>query len=211
MTTAKREFLSPRAALEHARKINFSDAPKGKLFNDSRLRNPLEQYWCAGMFGLGYEQRVKRTCLVAPNPDVNNDRRDADFFALLSDKEHAFQVVEAMTPGRLRGKEYKQLQRTGHLQTDYDPERGHIEGAQWIAGRVAEKAAIRYAGADNLHLVVNANFSARGLEYGKIVEATRPYRGEFASIWVLADGLLCTAHSNSDIGFIEGWGIIENV
>ena len=201
------KFISAEEALEKARCLNEGSVSKAKLFNTSELLTPLAQYWYAGTFGIGYA-KFAGPCLVAPN--LTTERLDADFFALIDGRAHAFQVAEVLEEGRRRGAEYRELERHGMRVVHIDPEKGHSEGPRWIREAVEKKVSVRYAGAERLHLVVSANFFARGLEHSALVEATISNRTDFASIWVITADSICTLHSNGEIGAIPMWGTFAN-
>lgn len=165
----------------------------------------LRERWCAAVFGLGYEQFIG-PCRVA----IDDADRDADFVAEIKGREHPFQTVEVLEPGRMRGDEYRQREAGKVRQIPYAPELGSVEGAKLIARQIEAKVVKVYAGAEGLNLLVYANFPAKQLRHADVVSATSPYRNRFASIWLITSYMIGTLHSEkSEIGKIEGWGVID--
>ncbi len=132
----------------------------------------------------------------------------ADIWLKTAGRQFAFQVVEVMEPERRRGAEYKALAGGLARGFGYDTERGRIDGPQWIANAVAQKAAKKYADAEQLNLLVYANFSAHQLQHVDVVNTARTYFPAFASIWVVTNLWLGSLNVSNQLGRIGGWGII---
>ena len=175
-----------------------------ELFNRSGYQLLLEK-WCAGMFGLGYAQHVRK-CLVAVN-DTNN-RIDADFFLCTDGQLYPFQTVEVLEPGRRRGEEYKEFAGGRISSVPYEPERGYIEGPEWINRAIKKKISKRYANSRSLNLLLYANFSARQLAYDRITQLNIDLSAAFHSVWVITETHLCSIRGNDDLGAVNGWGEI---
>lgn len=112
-----------------------------------------------------------------------------------------------MAPDRARGAEYKALAKGEIRGFSYEPERGRIDGPQWIAGGIAKKTAKNYAGAGdlNLNLLVYADFSARQLQYAEVLAAARPHLATFASVWVVTSLWLGSLYVSNGLRRIDGW------
>ena len=177
-----------------------------RLFNDPKYKI-LGEKWCAAKFGVGYSEFFS-PCEIAINSEQDSHM---DFFVRTSGHEYAFQLVEALEPGRLRGNEYKQFAAGTITSLPYEPERGHVEGAQWIAEQIGKKAAMKYSGSDRLNILVYANFSARELKFRNVVEAVAKYQKSFASIWVVDEVSLASIFVANDLGYIEGWAMFSQV
>ncbi len=196
-------YEKPVALLQQA-KEEMAAVANHELFNSSTHEKSREK-WCAGMLGLGYEKCVA-PCRVAVNN--SRERLDADLFLEAAGREFPFQLVESMEPRRRRGAEYKALAAGDLKGLAYEPDRGRIEGPQWIAAAIAQKVAKNYAGSKGLNLLVYANFAGHQLGHAQVVEAARPYFPTFASIWIVTSLWLGSLHVANDLGRIEGWGII---
>lgn len=157
------------------------------------------------MLGLGYEKCVA-PCRVAVNQ--SNDQIDADLYLETAGREFPFQLVEAMEPERRRGAEYKAGAEHALASHPIEPERGRVEGPNWIASAIAKKATKRYAGSGKLNLLVYGNFPAYRIQHADVVDATRCHFPVFASIWVVTNLWLGSLHVANELGRIEGWGII---
>src|SRR2546426_433090 len=121
------DYKAPRLLLDEA-KAELAAIPQEELFNSSRYEKSREK-WCASMLGLGYE-KCAASCRVAVND--TRERLDADVFLETDSREFPFQVVEAMEPERRRGAEYRAFAAGTLRSLAYEPERGHVEGSQWI-------------------------------------------------------------------------------
>jgi hypothetical protein len=146
----------------------MSGIPNPVLFNSSQYR-PLTEAWCAGVFGMGYSLGLKH-CAVA----VNDADDDTDFLLRVASQIFRFQTVEAQEPTRRRGKEHRDFAAGRVEYVPYEPEKGFAEGPRWIANKVTEKAAKKYARAKQLSLLVYANFNARNIQYDALVNLTAP-------------------------------------
>lgn len=186
---AKREL----AAVDHAR-----------LFNSSRYEK-LREKWCAAVFGIGYEKNAA-PCRVAVNE--SQQHLDTDFFLETAGAEYPFQLVEAMEPERRRGAEYKAQAKRGSLNFGIDPARGRVEGPDWIANAVKQKAEKNYAGAELLNILVYSNFNAAQLQYRDVANAARLHVSGFASAWVITNMWICSLDVSNGLRSIEGWGLI---
>ncbi len=203
MMNPKPAYQPPRPLLDEA-KQELAAVDQAKLFNNSKYEKSREK-WCAGMLGLGYEKHVA-ACRVAVND--SRERVDADIWLKTAGRQFAFQVVEVMEPERRRGAEYKALAGGLARGFGYDTERGRIDGPQWIANAVAQKVAKKYADAEQLNLLVYANFSAHQLQHVDVVNTARTYFPAFASIWVVTNLWLGSLNVSNQLGRIDGWGII---
>jgi hypothetical protein len=183
------------------------------ISNEIFFNSPKQEYqklrekWCAAMFGIGYGKYISE-CKVAVND--TDQRVDSDFFVLVGENEHPFQLVEAPNPDRKRGKEYKQLANGTRESVPYRPEKGRVEGPQWIIARVKKKAAKCYATANRLNLLVYANFEANPMDYQTLKEMVRDFSGTFASIWVITNSKICTLCGSTDLGEINGWQSVRS-
>ena len=102
----------------------------------------LREKWCAGKFGIGYQRFIK-ACGIWVND--TNERVDADFFLYVDDREYAFQTTETREPEcPPRHDEFKALAK-GELRTrPYEPERGRLEGPEWVREKIENKVKQRY-------------------------------------------------------------------
>lgn len=197
----KLSYKAPRALLAEARDEMVS-IKNSQLFNSAKYEKTLEK-WCAGMFGIGYE-KCSAPCQVTVN--TGHERLDADIFMETAGQTYAFQLVEVMEPGRLRGKEYKDSEHgSGRGFSDYELEQGRIEGPRWIAEKIALKAQKNYEKSEELNLLVYQNFSARQISHEEVSEASRPYSSKFASIWVVSSTCLGSLSVLNDLVPINGW------
>jgi hypothetical protein len=143
-------FQSPKDLLAEAHQ-EMAAVTQERLFNSPHLKKTQEK-WCAAMFGIGYEKFVS-PCRVAIN--ATKHRLDADFFLEAPGKEFPFQIVEVMEPGRRRGAEFK----AGAVKRiSYDPNIGRAHGPQWIARKLEQKVAKKYANAGSMNLLLYSNF-----------------------------------------------------
>jgi len=184
------------------------EAKAGSVSPSEFIRKPqhkeLKEMWCAVRFGLGYEKFIG-PCSISVDLKENND---ADFVVKTDTGEFPFQTRIADLPERRMGDDYKP-EPDGTLPTrPYEPERGRIEGPEWIAAAVKEKVQKRYATAKNLNLLIYANFSAHDLDYKAVCDAVREYKDEFASIWVITNHQICSLKASAGLGEIQEFSTI---
>jgi hypothetical protein len=185
----------------------LASIPQEELFNNSAYQKLLEQ-WCAGVLGMGYAQYV-RPCTVAIND--TNDRLEVDAFLESHGETYPFQIVEAVRDGRKRGKEKKDLASGVIRSVPYHPEKGRIDGPQWIANMIAKKVEKRYSGSRYLNLLVYANFNAHQLNYEEVRMKAAQFRTCFHSIWVILGRHICSLYSPNELGSLPGWGEIDGI
>ena len=180
--------------------------PSVELFSKPQYQK-LRERWCAGMFGKGYSRYV-RTCEVGINETTND--LHADFFLKEQSSLWPFQIVEVQDSGRKRGDEYKGFA-DGSIKTiQYSPEKGHVEGPEWLKNGIVKKVNKNYAGSENLNLLVYANFTARQLDYSRLESALEGFKNNFSSIWIITGTHLCSVHSGQELGEVKGWGEVRN-
>lgn len=194
------DFIDPQELLADVERQREA-APQVELFNDPAFAK-LRESWCAAMFGAAFSRHLSE-CLISVND--TRGRVDADFFARIGGTDFDFQLVEAQQPGRRRGLEYKQFADGTIRSIEYSPERGRIEGPEWIRDAIERKVANNYAGADRLRLLVYTNFSARGLRLEDITAASINFSDVFASVWVLTSLHLCSLFSRGALPRSNGW------
>ena len=199
-------------------KVNI---PTTSFITDPEHR-PRQEKWCAAMFGSGYLRNVD-PCRVAVNE--SRDRKDVDFFLEARGRVFPFQTTECLWEGRRRDEEYRKLgevergikaepERVAEflstLLNPYRPALGSEKGPEWIEAAIARKVEKRYAGNEELNLLVYANFEAKGMDVRVIRERVKAHRDKFASIWIITDRHICTLFSNELIGEVPegGWGVI---
>lgn len=195
-------FRDPGETLADA-EAAMEGIPNDQLFSQPKHRPLLEQ-WAAGWFGVAYRHLVA-DCQVAINPKVDDE---ADFFLRrdAAGPVFSFQNVEVMEPERRRSAEYK-----NPGLRPYRPGRGTAEGPSWLEVAVRDKLDKRYAGARQLHLLVYVNFDAQGIEFSAVAQALEPFRGEFASVWVMAHHVLGSVFSTPHLGETGGWRLHPRV
>jgi hypothetical protein len=194
-------FVDPRLMLKSA-ETGMAAIPNEVLFvkADVRFRDLFER-WCAGSFGSAYGVYVA-PCEVAVNDQ--GTRGDADFFLRTRGSVFAFQTVEVIEPGRRRGDEYRKPGLT-----PYEPGRAAADGPEWLETGVRGKLEKRYAGARDLHLLVYANFTAEALQFADVAARLAGFRGEFASVWVMAHHVFGSVFSSAELGSVAGWRTIR--
>lgn len=201
MNTSRLTYQFPRVLLDQARE-EMTAIPNAELFNNSAFQK-LREKWCAGMLGLGYELGAA-PCLVAVND--SSDHLDVDIYLSSKGLEFPFQLVEAMEPGRLRGKEYKQSESIGLRGfSSSSLEEGRINGPHWIAGKIKQKVEKSYENSEKLNLLVYANFSARQLNYEDVCAVAHPYLSAFASVWVVSSLFLGALSVANELKKVGGW------
>jgi hypothetical protein len=179
------------------------DAKAGSIPDSKFIRVPrhkeLKEMWCAVRFGLGYEKFVG-PCSISVDIEENSD---TDFVVKTDAGEFPFQTRIADVPERRMGDDYKPETDSILSTRPYEPERGHIEGPEWIAAAVKGKVLKRYSTAKNLNLLIYANFSAHDLDYKAVCDAVREYKDEFASIWIITNHQICSLTASSGLGEIR--------
>ena len=90
----------------------------------------------------------------------------------------------------------------------YRPDRGTREGPEWIADAVRKKVEAKYSAAHDLNLLVYANFPSNGLDYESVRTVANEFVGQFASIWVVTNHLVCSVMSFPALGEISGLRMI---
>lgn len=182
---------------------------KAKSISPSEIiRKPqhkeLKEMWCAARFGLGYAKFVG-PCLVSVDLEESSD---ADFVLKTDAGKYPFQTSIADVPERRMGDDYKP-EPDGTLPVRaYEPERGRIEGPEWIADAIKKKIKKRYSTARNLNLLIYANFSTHDLDYVSVCAIVREYKDYFASIWVITNHQVCSLTTSIGLGEIRGFSAI---
>jgi hypothetical protein len=200
------DFANPEELLSDVER-QMEAVPQDVLFNDSKYAK-LRESWCAAMFGMGFRRHFS-PCLIQVND--TRERVDVDFFTRVDGVDFEFQLVEAQEPGRRRGLEYKQFADGTIKSIEYEPERGRIEGPAWIRGAIEKKVGKNYSGAEALHLLVYANFSAGGLKVDEVAAASAEFVGAFASVWILTSLHMCSLGSGRGLPSSNGWIEIRSI
>ena len=200
----KPPYLSPAALLDEANR-EMALVSAVSLFNDSQYQK-LREKWCAAKFGLGYSQFIA-PCEVAISN--SQQRIDADFFLQSDATIFAFQLAEAQEPERKRGAEYKQFARHEIRSIPYEPERGSVEGPEWIANAIRKKVEKKYDGSSTLNLAIYANFSAINLQHSSVTAQCEPFKQTFASIWVITNTHFTCLFGDGERNMKCGWGAVE--
>lgn len=184
------------------------EAKAGDISLSQFIRNPkykeLKEMWCAARFGLGYEKFVS-PCSVSVDLE---EYSDTDFVLVTGTDYFSFQTRIADVPERRMGDDYIPDSDGTLPQRSYEPERGRIEGPEWIATAVKEKVEKRYSTAKKLNLLIYANFTAHTLDYMAVRKAVRVYKDVFASIWIITNREICSLTSGSKLGEIKGFSAI---
>ena len=103
----------------------------------------------------------------------------------------------------------KAFERGELISSPYEPERGRLQGPNWIREAVQAKIEQRYANQEELSLLIYANFSSRELEYDRVVEACSEASAAFYSVWVITDLSICSLSSTGELGALPRWERIE--
>ncbi len=158
-----------------------------------RKNQRLREMWCAAMSGLGYEQNFG-PCEI--DIGFEDEQKDYDFLLILQGQAPLpFQVTEALDPDRRRQQEYLSLGKDAvDAQIDALPNLGSGYSAQRLHEVVSAKAAKRYAGASNLHLLVYLNIRAGQVTWTALSSAVEESARSFASVWVVTDRLLACVY-----------------
>jgi hypothetical protein len=181
--------------------------PHEQLFNRPQYQK-LTERWCAGMFGVGYSRYVS-PCEVAVNE--TSFREDVDIYLRSATQVWEFQLAEVQLPSRRRGLEYKQLTSGAASTTEYTPERGRIEGPQWLANGVRKKMKKNYSKSAQMNLLLYANFAVQGLEHSTLVQELSCFSKDFASLWIVTSLNLCSIFSPPVLGQVNGWGTVRSI
>jgi hypothetical protein len=91
----------------------------------------------------------------------------------------------------------------------YQPERGCVEGPEWIVNAVKEKIKKRYSTMKNLNLLIYANFTAHDMDYREVCNAVGAYKDTFASIWIITNHQICSLIVNNELGRISRFSTIR--
>ncbi|MBV9859358.1 MAG: hypothetical protein JO038_04550 [Alphaproteobacteria bacterium] len=193
-------FEKPELVLNGANR-RIDELSQSELFNSPKNAKLLER-WLAGLFGVGYERYID-DCEVCVN--TSHIREDSDFFLRVGHSTYGFQAVEVQEPERRRADEFKALERGEVKSYPYEPERGRIEGAQWIRDAVKRKIGKRYSNPDLLNLLVYANFSAHQLEAAAVTREICELSPRFNSVWVMTDTHFFSPYSTEDLGILKLW------
>jgi hypothetical protein len=192
-----RTFLAPRdlkAQLEQA----ATELPVEDFITKPE-NHYLKETWCAAHFGLGYERHV-RFCALWVNPEQNSD---TDFVLKTECGEFPFQTTLSDFPKRRMGDDYKPGPDGKFPVRPYEPGRGTHEGPDWIAKAVRKKVDAKYSAARDLNLLVYANFPTNGLDYTLVRASLSEFAGQFRSIWIVTNHLICSAMSFPALGEIS--------
>lgn len=191
-------YFEPNKLLKTA-ESEMAQILNDELFSKSKYQKLTEKH-AAATFGVAYCKYV-RTCQVGLNE--TKYQMDADFFIKVNGKERPFQLTECDDPDRRRGDEMKGFANGSIKTVPYEPERGRIEGPDWIRNIIGKKTKKNYA--NNINLLVYFNFTSHEIEYGIIKNATLEFKDRFASIWILSNSQVCSLFSYPELGGIVRW------
>ncbi len=197
-----RMFVTPRelkAQLEQA----AATLPPGHFIRKPENQH-LKDIWSAVHFGLGYQRHV-RPCLLWVNTEQNSD---TDFVLKTEHREFPFQTTLSDVPERRMSDDHKPGPDGRLTGQPYHPERGSREGPKWIADAVRKKVEAKYSAAHDLNLLVYANFPTNGLHYESVRTVVDEFAGQFGSIWVVTNHLICSLMSFPGLGTISGLRMI---
>lgn len=181
--------------------------PNDALFNSARYQK-LRERWCAGIFGVGFSKLVS-PCTVGINDAPF--REDIDLFLKVHNREWGIQLAEVQEPGRRRGLEYKEFAKEKIRSIPYDPERGRLEGPEWLAEGARRKKEKCYSGSAGMHLLLYANFPAGELEYSELTKKLQSFSSDFASLWIVTSMHMCSIFSSRELGEVSGWGMVRDI
>jgi hypothetical protein len=91
------------------------------------------------------------------------------------------------------------------------PERGRLEAPAWIRQAIDLKREKHYSSAEDLNLLVYANFSAGQLQCDEIANACEAAVDSFASIWVLSSTHLYSLSAGSGLPKTRGWLVVRPI
>ena len=191
-----RTFLLPRE-LKARLEATAETLPPGDFIRKPQ-HQALKDTWCAAHFGIGYERHVA-PCTIWVNDEQNSD---TDYILHIASGCFPFQATLADVPDRRMSNDHKPGPDGRFAMQPYEPDRGEIEGPDWIARAVKNKIAAHYSAAKTLNLLVYANFSAARLNYLTVKERLNQYLGKFASIWVVTNHQICSIASFPALGEI---------
>lgn len=178
-----------------------------EFFNDP-AHQWLRDLWVGAHFGRAYDQFIG-CCTVEFDWAKAHEW---DFVLHTEAQPEPFQTTEALEPGRRRGLEYKQIESGERPRTTLESwEPGTRHGSEWINCAIGRKKNKNYAGAENLNLLVYANFPAYQLELSAVKVACRELASAFLSVWVITGRHLGLIHSASppNQAVESGWLVIN--
>jgi len=191
-------YFEPNELLKTA-ESEMAQILNDELFSKSKYQKLTEQH-AAAIFGVAYVKYVRK-CQVGLNE--TSYQMDADFFVKAERREWPFQLTECDDPDRHRGDEMKGFANGSIKTVPYEPERGRIEGPDWIRNIIGKKTKKNYA--NDINLLVYFNFPSHEIEYGIIKNATLEFKDRFASIWILSNSHVCSLFSCPELGEIVRW------
>lgn len=137
-------------------------------------------------------------------------RVDVDMYLRVGRRIWEFQITEVQVPGRSRGRDYRSgTEDTGWMRGK-DSDIARQQGPAWLAEAVERKRLKSYSSSQLLHLLLYANFSATGIQYGDLLTPLMKFRGTFASIWILTSLHVCSVFTPSDLGHISSWSPVRD-
>ncbi|MFQ5935080.1 MAG: hypothetical protein ACE5LB_01540 [Acidiferrobacterales bacterium] len=139
------------------------------------------------MEAFGAARFAAARCLQTPCLVRMEDDRFPDFTLKLGEATEQFELSEADFPGRQRGREYREMRSLAHLG---DPDRGLIDQArESIPHVIAQKAKKKYRPKPHLLVLVNIpGFMKFPIPEPELIELSRSWGDDFASIWLLWGG-----------------------
>jgi hypothetical protein len=197
-----RMFLTPRDLKAQLEQAAATLAP-GHFIRKPENQH-LKDIWSAAHFGLGYQRHV-RPCALWVNPEQNSD---TDFVLKTENGEFSFQTTLSDVPERRMSDDHRPGPDGRFPGRPYHPDRGTHEGPGWIADAVRKKLDVKYSAARDLNLLVYANFPTNGLDHESVRDAATEFAGQFASIWVITNNLVCSLMSFPALGEIPGLRMI---
>jgi hypothetical protein len=172
---------------------------KDELFSKRQHKRILES-WCAGRFGMAYEEMIGMCEIYIEDKD---EQRDYDFKVLSGGSVIPVQLAEVLDEGRKRGKEYQEKTAekiAGELAYEDGVNSGY--GVQRVKVVLAKKAIKSYAGSESLVVLLYANMMVQGLRFDLLKEECKILCSNFKEVWVMADSgngfVAACIHGRSD-------------
>ena len=180
-----------------------------RAYLTERKHNRLREMWCAARFGVGYTTNFG-DCFV--EIEEADEQREYDFHLLVGALRMPFQVTEVLDTGRRRGNEYREHSEDEVAQRlSLIPRRDSTYAAQRVVEELQSKASKRYAGAQQLHMLLYLNLSASSVPWASLAGPAENEARAFASVWLLAQDVFCCIWGGQQWPGLIGWRAVEGM
>lgn len=180
-----------------------AEAVGAKAMLTSHRHSRLREKWCAAKFGCAYGKSFAPCSIEIEEQD---EQREYDFHFHTKGVRLPFQIAEVLTPGRQRGNEYGS-QAPAEIAAKYRgaPVLSSSEAIEELRKSLEKKVARRYAGAEDLSVLLYVNLDAASLKWSEAQAALELSASQFASVRLLSENAFTCIRGGSLWPPSGGW------